>query len=460
MRGLPIRLRVALTFAAAMAVVLIGLGAFLYLRLELALDESIDNALRARAGEVSVGGLEGAATLIERDETLAQVLTPGGEVLDATAGLSRAPLVDPRGLSGPRFEEAGVVAPLESRVRLLTAPCDEVVVVVGTSLGDRDEALSRLLTLLLIGGPGGLALASLAGYWVAGRALRPVEAMRRRAAELSASRPGERLPVPAADDELRRLGETLNAMLASLEAALERERRFVDDASHELRTPLSLFKTELELALRQGRTYDELRAAIVSSAEEADRLIELAEALLVVARAGDAVMRVDIEAEDLLGAVAERFRARAAETGRELAVDVAPGLVVSGDRLLLERALTGLVDNALRHGKGLVRLSACVGELSVADAGPGFPADFLPRAFERFSRADGARTGPGFGLGLAIVDTIARAHGGSARAEGAAVTIELPFTVVSRPLVQASEHDQEKEVHSSRTRSAGARGRR
>ena len=122
------------------------------------------------------------------------------------------------------------------------------MIVVGSSLGDRDEALDGLARLLLIGGPVALLLASLAGYGMAAAALRPVDAMRRRAAEIS-SEPGERLPVPEADDELRRLGETLNAMLGRLEQALERERRFVDDASHELRTPLALHKIELELAL-------------------------------------------------------------------------------------------------------------------------------------------------------------------------------------------------------------------
>ena len=151
---------------------------------------------------------------------------------------------------------------------MLAAPVDvggrTVVAVVGSSLGDRDEALGNLARLLLIGGPIALLLASLAGYWMAGAALRPVDAMRRRAAEISASEPGARLPVPEADDELRRLGETLNAMLGRLEEALERERRFVDDASHELRTPLALHKIELELAL--------LHAAERGRAARRDRL--------------------------------------------------------------------------------------------------------------------------------------------------------------------------------------------
>ena len=142
----------------------------------------------------------------------------------------------------------------------------------------------NLRTILLIGGPVALLLASLAGYAVSGTALRPVEAMRRRAAEISAAEPDQRLPLPEANDELRRLGETLNQMLGRLEAALERERTFVDDASHELRTPLAMHKTELELALRYAKTPEEMRAAIASAIVEVDRLSALAEDLLVLAR--------------------------------------------------------------------------------------------------------------------------------------------------------------------------------
>jgi two-component system, OmpR family, sensor kinase len=262
--------------------------------------------------------------------------------------------------------------------------------------------------------------------------------MRRRAAAISASEADERLPVPAARDELRRLGETLNEMLARLEAALERERRFVDDASHELRTPLALHRTELELALRYASSEDELRAAITSAVGEIDRLVQLAEDLLVVARTEGGELALNLEpvaSAELLAAISERFRGRAVEAGRPLRVGDGGGLVVKGDRLRLEQALTSLVDNALRHGEGGVRLWAAASnervELHVGDRGPGFPPEFLARAFERFSRADTARARGGIGLGLAIVDTIARAHGGHAAARndpggGADVWIEIP----------------------------------
>lgn len=300
-----------------------------------------------------------------------------------------------------------------------------------------DEALGNLGRLLLVGGPLALLLASLAGYAAAGAALRPVEEMRRRASEISASHPGGRLPVPAANDELRRLGQTLNEMLARIEATLERERRFVDDASHELRTPLALHKAELELALRHGGE-EELRAAIASGLEEVDRLAQLAEDLLVVARSGDGGLEVAAErvgVGDLFATVTERFRLRAAQAGRALAVGEGGDLVVRGDALRLEQALTGMVDNALRHGAGDMRLWAIAAngtvEMHVGDRGEGFSPEFLPRAFERFSRADPARGRGGSGLGLAIVETIAEAHGGRAAAAndpagGTDIWIEIP----------------------------------
>jgi two-component system OmpR family sensor kinase len=300
-----------------------------------------------------------------------------------------------------------------------------------------DEALDNLATLFLIGGPAALLLASLAGYAAAGAALRPVEAMRRRAADISTGGPRERLPVPPAEDELRRLGETLNEMLARIEATLERERRFVDDASHELRTPLALQRAELELALRQGRSVAELRAAIASALEEVDRLSRLAEDLLVVARSGQEglpVKREPVPVADLLAAIERRFGRHAEEDGRRLLVDTDTSLVVEADRARLEQALSNLVDNALRHGEGEVRVWASAGagtvRLRVSDRGSGFPDEFLPHAFERFSRADVARGRGGAGLGLAIVETIALVHGGRTGVAndpgGAEAWIELP----------------------------------
>jgi signal transduction histidine kinase len=258
--------------------------------------------------------------------------------------------------------------------------------------------------------------------------------MRRRAADISATSLDERLPVPPADDEVSRLGETLNAMLARLEDGLERERRFVADASHELRTPLALLKTELALASKPGRSEEELRAAIESVAEATNRLTRIADDLLLLARAEQGGLRLkteQVDVMDILEDVGGRFR-----TDRKISVAHGDPLVVPADRLRLEQALTNLVDNALRHGKGAITVSAVAengtAELHVVDEGAGFGEGFLPQAFERFTRGDESREGGGSGLGLSIVATIARAHHGSAcaanlRGGGADVWISLPL---------------------------------
>jgi two-component system OmpR family sensor kinase len=400
MARLPVRVRVTLAFAGVMAVVLGAAGLFVYLRLESSLDATINDNLRRRAADLTVLVRQGEPVPRGDEENYARVV-------DRPAG---AGLVDRQGA--------------EDRVRELDAPlASGRTLVVGTAIDDRDDALRNLLAVLLVGGPITLLLASLAGYGAAAAALRPVERMRRRAAAIQ---PGDsaRLPVGPADDEVGRLGTTLNEMLGRLEDAYARERAFVADASHELRTPLAILRAELELALREGRSRSELEAAIRSAAEETDRLAALAEDLLVIARVEEGrlpVRPVDVDARELLARFGQ-------------AVKVPDGLVVRADPERLQQALGNLVDNALRYGGSAElaaeRVNGSV-ELHVRDDGPGFPPEFLDRAFERFTRADPARGRGGTGLGLAIVDVIARAHGGAAGARnrsggGADVWISLP----------------------------------
>ena len=429
MSRLPLRLRLTLGFALAMAVVLGAVGALLYVRLDDALSEQLDESLEVRAQALADGGGIGTGD----EENVAQRLGPDGSPTASSPGLG-APLVTPeeavRAQGGSFFLTREVNG---EPMRLLVTP----TLVVGASLEDRDEALDELLAQLLIVGPLALLLASAAGYFLATAALRPVEEMRREAAEISGDAAGRRLPLPRAPDEIRRLGETLNAMLDRLQDSLARERRFVADASHELRTPLALLQTELELALRHKRTPGELEEALRSARDEVDRLARLAEDLLVLARLDEGRLRLrtsEVPARELLEAVARRFDGRAAAEGRALEVEADP-VSFPGDRLRLEQALGNLVDNALRHGKGTVRLAAEARDrevdLRVADEGPGFADDVLPVAFERFTREDEARGNGASGLGLAIVDAIARAHGGSAQAAnepdgGALVTLALP----------------------------------
>jgi signal transduction histidine kinase len=211
-------------------------------------------------------------------------------------------------------------------------------------------------------------------------------------------------------------------MLGRLETAVERERSFVADASHELRTPLAHLRAEVELALESPRKKDELETALRSVANESDRLSQLAEDLLLLARLdkGTVPIRRDaVELDELLEGVALRFQRRASEAGRAIESDGGGGHAHI-DRLRIEQALGNLIENALRHGAGTIRVSASYDdkwlELHVGDEGDGFPADFASNAFERFSRANQSRGSGGTGLGLAIVAAVALAHGGTATA--------------------------------------------
>jgi heavy metal sensor kinase len=436
---LPIRLRLTLFFALAMAVVLLLAGWLVYARVSHNLSSALDQQLRSRAQDVSAlvrreGALRSTGgTLVEHGESFAQLLSAKGAVLDATTRRDRTPLLPPRdftrALRGPMFLNRSSTPELDEPARLLAVPVERgssrLVLVVGATRENRAETLRSLRNAFLIGGPLALLLAALAGYGLAASALRPIEAMRRRAADISASSLDDRLPVPPSRDEVSRLGETLNEMLTRIGDGLARERRFVADASHELRTPLALIKTELELALRRSRSTEELEAAIRGAAEDTERLSRIADDLLLLARAeqGRVPLRSEpVDVADVFETVAGRFRSRAESERRDLSVAAGDPLVVSADRSLLEQALANMVDNAFTHGAGRISLRTeqrnGSTELHVLDEGKGFPADFLHHAFERFSRAQ-KTTADGSGLGLAIVETIAEAHGWEARAANA-----------------------------------------
>jgi signal transduction histidine kinase len=448
----PIRVRLTLAFALAMAVVLGAMGVFVYFRVSATLVSSADQALRAQAPETKAR-IEHGQRLSDRDvsegATLVQVIGPNGTILRSTPSRLRR-LLDPQSVARARAGHdvfRDVSLPLEDEHWRLLARSVRLsqglgVYVIGRSLDARDEALDRLLRQFLLAGPVALLLAALGGYLLAGAALRPVEAMRLRAQAMTGSIQRRRLPVPESGDEISRLAETLNDLLGRVEAAFAHEVRFVADASHELRTPLALLKAELEIALRHPRSRTELESALRSAAEETDRLARLAEDLLLIARGDHA--ELPIRAEELLTAeifeeVAERFALRASAEGRAIEIESAGPFAVDADRMRLEQALGNLVDNAVAHGAGPVTLAARASgnlvELHVLDEGSGFPGDFVERAFDRFSRADEARGRGGTGLGLAIVELIARAHGGAAGAAnraggGADVWIAVPRATV------------------------------
>jgi signal transduction histidine kinase len=434
-----------------MVLVLAAAALFVYLRLRADLDDAVDAGLRSRSDDTAAlirgsgAGLpeEAESRLGEAEESFTQLLTPAGRLLAASAAAQRPALTpaEAAGISpgGALLERrvAGVEGPARLLARRVPARGRPLVLVVGASLDDRDEALGGVLASFALGGAVAVLLASGVGYLLAAAGLAPVEAMRRRASRISLGRGEERLPLPGARDEIRRLGETLNDMLARLEASLERERRFVADASHELRTPLAVLKAELDAALRAGGHDTDVSESLVAAAREVDQLVQLAEDLLLIARAAGGRLPVRpeaVEVRGLLEQARERFADRARELGRAVAVDAPGELRAELDPLRIRQALGNLVENALRHGAGGIVLAAReragAVEIDVRDEGPGFSADLAPRAFERFARGGGAtRAGGGAGLGLAIVSAIAEAHGGAAAiVEPATVRLRLPLS--------------------------------
>ena len=440
-----------------MLLVLAAAATFVYLRQRADLTETIDHGLARRSDDVVAAihrtgtgsAVIGAGRLTDPEDNFVQVLTPEGHRVNGTRAVGAPALSPEEARQASReptvFEHE--LRGIEGTARLLARPLAQggrpFVMVVGVSLADRQETLSSLLRSFLIGVPVAVLLAAGIGYWLATAGLAPVEAMRRRAKRVSLTRGGERLPLPTAQDEIRRLGETLNEMLARLEQSFERERRFVGDASHELRTPLAVLKTELEAAIRAAGDDAEVRQSLVVALEETDHLAQLAEDLLLIARAADGrlpVQREGVEVRELLERIQQRFADRARVQNREIRVEAPENEQVSVDPLRARQALGNLVDNALRHGGGEIRLSARRSRkevvIDVTDKGPGFPADLAPRAFERFTSGDGESTRGGAGLGLAIVRAIAEAHGATATivdnsSAGAMVRLRFPLSATA-----------------------------
>jgi heavy metal sensor kinase len=441
---LPVRTRLTLVFAGMSLVVLVVAGAALLIRFRVELRRTVDQGLRSRAASIGADPLLGIAAIPPGDDIFGQLVRRDG-TMESSANIPGEPLLPSETLASldmPTFFDEEVRM-IEDRVpaRLLGVPSpDGSVLVVGMDVDDQREAVARLTVMLAVGGPIVLLALSMLGWVVARAALRPVEELRSEAAAISSSEPARRLPVPETGDELQRLAETLNAMLDQLHEALDRERRFVDEASHELRTPLGVLKAEVDLALKEPRSRDELEAALRSIAQESERLRRLTQDLLVLARSDRGrlpVHRDDVDVAGVIERVVTEFEDRAGREGvRMRTTGSRVRARVDADRI--RQAVENMVDNALRHAGrgGTVEVRAEVLEdgrlqIAVTDSGPGFPQDLLGRAFEPFARADGDREGDGAGLGLAIVRAVAEAHGGSATARnlesgGASVLLDLP----------------------------------
>ncbi|MET7479826.1 HAMP domain-containing sensor histidine kinase [Streptomyces sp. NPDC005648] len=445
-RRLPVVTRLVLAVAVTMSLVLTGAACLVYWRVETALDQQLNDDLTTYGRSLDQAVRAGTELPPGPSGSLQQVLDTRGRIVSSSDAVRHRPLLTPAELAGVESgamlrHDIGSLLPITSdtlrlRARQVTADGGTRIVVAAVRRGHRDEALRELLAQLGIASGLTLIAASYVGYRTARAALRPVERYRGGAATLAGGAQNLRLDVPAdRDDEITRLGHTLNHMLDRLEASAERERRFVADASHELRTPLTLMRAEVDVALHRPRSAEELTETLRSVDAEVQRLIDLSNALLDLEELGSSghLTRAPVRLADLVDTAVSPHRRTAERAGHGLHTDV-DDTAVDVDARWLVPAIGNLVDNALRHGNGSVRVTAVVHDgrvrVRVTDDGPGFPPEFLPRAFDRFARAEASRTSKGSGLGLAFVHAVATAHGGTAHAEntgrGAVVTLELP----------------------------------
>jgi signal transduction histidine kinase len=436
--SLSTRLAVAATASVVVAVILLGVGARFVVSHELR--SSLDSSLRQRAVDVarlavsapavldSPGALEGPSSgrqlnvevldrhgrIVARSLALGAKLLPTGSVADAAldghSGFADFTLDgDPSRLFAAPIADAG-------------GPAAGGAVLVAASTADIASTTHRLTVLLILVGLGAAAIGGVVATVLTRRGLRPLRELSGSATAIEeAEDPTRRLPEPASTDEIADLARTLNRMLAALDAASERERRFLAHASHELRTPLTSLSGNVSYLARHGANPE----LIADLEHDSSRLRALLDDLLALERE-DGAARPDrpVRLDRLVAEVADEHpRASAGIDGP---------VTVLGEPEALRRAIENLVENAEVHGpeRGAITVSLAAvnghAELSVADQGPGFSAAAADHAFDRFWRDPAALGRPGSGLGLAIVKATAERHGGSVRAAGAAVTITLP----------------------------------
>ncbi|MDA8296673.1 MAG: HAMP domain-containing sensor histidine kinase [Actinomycetota bacterium] len=452
-RGVRARTAAAAIVIVSAALALGGVGVVWLL--QSSLDSSTANAASAEALDIASfitsRGVLPRRLPVSLDEMAAQVVSSNGTVLSASRNFLGQPPMLARRLA-PRRTRTQIGVYLHPRLRRadqtrldldyryavaaagFSAPGLSGTVLVADSLGAADHAVSLVALAVIVALP---VLALLVGglVWaLTGRALEPVERMRREVADLSLSGGEHRLLEPATDDEIGRLARTMNAMLERLDASRARERQLVADVSHELRNPLAALRAQLEVAERADP--GEAPVLLSGSVAEVERLSGLVANLLALARLEEGsgrVRRDEVDLDELALSAAGRLRARG-----QVAVSVrgVSGARLFGDRSQLDRLITNLADNAERHASGTVSFSVRREPdgvvLVVADDGPGIPEASRERIFERFVRLDSARThrDAGAGLGLAIVREIARAHGGDVHVEdnapGARMVVRIP----------------------------------
>jgi heavy metal sensor kinase len=461
-RSLSIRARLTIWYTGALLAILAVVSVLSYSVLRWSLLQQVDASLLTVAQIVRETDERGAGRS-EVEQAIRELLGPGFadqffQFLDPE-GRSRFRSGPPPVTNLPLSPQARLNAtrglrtfetledPQGGPFRLLTVPVQRSdrsveIIQVSAPLARTREALARYLTTLLALVPVAVGLAAAGGAVIAARALSPVRAMSEAARQITAEDLGRRLERRGADDEIDHLADTLNTMLAGLEAAFAQARRFSADAAHELRTPLTVLKGELEVALRAARSPEEYRQVLISGLEEVDHLIRLVEDLLLFSRSASTMgfPRERVELEPLVLEALEAGARRAQGAGATVRADALEPAVVLGDAGALRRAVLNLVDNAVKYtpAGGKVEISLLVAEgearIVVRDTGIGIdPAD-AARIFDPFVRLDAARTrdAGGSGLGLALVRAIVEAHGGTITVDstpgaGSRFTVRLPL---------------------------------
>ncbi|WP_460717896.1 sensor histidine kinase [Nocardia heshunensis] len=448
--GLRIRSAIAAALTVG-AVLLLAAGAMLGL-LNRSLLREIDAAAGTRADAVaaelarnSVAELPGSLFDVSGQVAVVQVIDARGGIARESNSTYAPPLLDPAQVTEQQNGRRPVATydeDLRVAARPVTTPAGHYLVLVAGNSEPAERAVKRVAALVTVGGPIVVAAAALATYLLVGRSLRSVEEIRRRVAGIGAAGLSERVPVPVARDEIARLAETMNDMLARVEAGHQAQRRFVGDASHELRSPLAVVTAALELARDRPEALD---AELIDGTllPETERMRRLIDDLLTLAAADENGLEVrggDVDLDDVAAEQVLALRMRGGVTVRS-EIDA---VRIRGDRPKLERALRNIVENAAAHTRSTVavtvRRDTAGALLIVDDDGPGIPAADRERVFGRFVRleADRARATGGSGLGLAIVAEIVAAHGGSVTIGespwgGARFVIALP-TGVDHPV--------------------------
>ena len=443
-----VRTRSALAAALVMTVCLAIAGGVLLLVLYRSLESTAQGAAAARAEQISAQlrtdtPREVDASLLVTDSQIGavQIVDATGTVLAASNGAPTSPLVTTSLSNG----QARSVGRVEDRARgfdywvsarATAVPGGSVTILVGADREPVESVVTKVAALLAVGSPVIIALVVVGTYRLVGAALSPVEAIRARVASISSTDLAQRVPIPATRDEIAHLAATMNAMLVRLERGLAAQHRLVSDASHELRSPLATITAALEMASGRPELMDN-DLIDESLLPEARRMRQLIEDLLLLARSDEDAMELrhdDVDVDDLLLAEASRLRALGSV---HTVTHIQPCRTV-GDRVTLARVVRNLVDNAVRHAASAVTMDcrpvAGNAVITIADDGPGIPAQDRARIFERFVRLDPTRTrsSGGSGLGLSIVEQIMRSHHGTvavgdAANGGAVFTLTLPL---------------------------------